>query len=62
LGADGLVHLDGVAAGVDTHLAEIRAKSRLHVVTHNIRQGTAAPFAQADLRFDIVSRLEAAGH
>ena len=61
LGTDGLIHLQSVAAGMDTHLAEIHAKPGLHVGAHRVRQGTAAPFTQADLRFDIGSSLEAVG-
>src|SRR5215831_14490071 len=59
LGADGLIHLQSVAAGMDTHLTEIHAKPGLHVVAHRIRQWTAASFALTDLRFDIRSGLKA---
>jgi hypothetical protein len=61
LGADGVIHLQSVAAGMDTHLAEIGAKPRFHVGAHRVRQWTATPFAQADLGFDLGSGLEAVG-
>src|ERR1700720_3170797 len=61
-GADIPVHLDGVAAGMGTHGAEIGAKPGLNVGTHGVRQGTAESFALSDLGFDINSSVEAVGH
>jgi hypothetical protein len=61
LGPDGLIHLPGIAADMDTHCAEIGTKPWLHVGAHRVRQGTAASFAQADLGFDIGSCLKAIG-
>ena len=36
-GTDIPVHLYGVAIPMDTHLAEVHAKPRLHVGTHRFR-------------------------
>ena len=59
LGADGLIHLPGIPAGMDVDMAEVHAEPRLHIGAHRVRQGTAVSFTLTDQRFDIGSSLKA---
>jgi hypothetical protein len=59
LGTDRMVHLYGFTPSVDANLAEVSAKSWLHISAHGVRQRATTSFTHAELLFYSVLGIKA---